>query len=99
MNNIILFLDDCRGIYIPSAFADSVRREYIDESFYSDLNYLADEDNIQDDKYWDVWSDVCDNLKITKDGKTFSLYQEGALFLIDYDNITEQESFEFFGEY
>jgi hypothetical protein len=83
----ILFLDDHRGIYIPRDFAQSIKRDAIayPPTFHhgdinADLDALLDPDGEQ---YWDTWSDICDNAIVTDDkGRTFSLYQDGALWLI-----------------
>lgn len=98
MNTIILYSDDSRGIYIPKHFAESIHREYVQGIDLDHLDYLADSDNLTDDGYWDVWQDVLDNCRLVKDGKAYTLYQDGCLWLLDLDNMTNDEYLEFFGE-
>lgn len=90
--DVILFLDDHRGIYIPRDFAQSIDRTRIAGIEASDLDFLINEPDA--DHYWDVWSEVCDNARVTgTDGTVYTLYQDGALWLIpegmDYDERTD----------
>lgn len=77
---LILFLDDHRGIHIPRDFAACVVRERVTGITDEDYADLANPDS---DTYWDTWTSVCDSAKITgTDGVAYSMYQDGALWLI-----------------
>lgn len=78
--DVILFLDDHRGIYIPRDFARCVDRERVRGIEPDDYAVLENPDH---DLYWDVWSEVCDQATLVdSDGVTYRLYQDGALWLI-----------------
>jgi hypothetical protein len=70
-----LLVNDSYGIYIPSEFAKRYGQFLTQEQ----RNDLSDPDN---EFYWDTWDDVLLSVKITIDGKEFSLYQEGDLWAI-----------------
>lgn len=97
MESIILFADSNRGVYIPKHFAESVQREFVQGIELSLLDDLIEND-IDHDHYWDIWAEVLDNCKLVKDGKTYSLHQDGDLWLIDYDNASEDELTNLLGE-
>lgn len=86
----ILFLDDHRGVYIPRDFAECINRERIEyetggrsleHSIGSDLAYLAI--GPKQEHYWETWESVLDHAVVTDNkGNRFTLYQDGALWLI-----------------
>ncbi len=98
MESIILFADSNRGIYIPQHFAESVEREFVQGIDLSLLDELI-EHGIEYEYYWDIWTEVLDNCKLVKDGKTYSLHQDGDLWLIDYDNASEDELQNLLGDF
>lgn len=75
-----LFLDDHRGVYIPRDFAQCVKREQVSNVTPEQYAIL---ENPEHDLYWDVWMEVCDDAVLTSsNGTTYTLYQDGALWLI-----------------
>ena len=58
---------------------------------------MADPDS---EWYWDVWDTVLNNARVIdrETGQTFVLHQDGDLWLLDLDNMTEEEKFNFFGD-
>lgn len=83
----ILFLDDHRGVYIPRDFAECIRRECVTYRLYQAEDVTADLEILKrgpdGETYWDTWSDVLDHAIVTDDnGQQFTLYQDGALWLI-----------------
>lgn len=89
-----LLLDDCRGIYIP--------RDFCQFENLADWG-LADNDNVDiclagpdHEYYWEAWQAILDNAKHTIYGH--SLYQDGSLWAINYDTISNEQYKEFFGE-
>ena len=89
MDNINLLLSDARGIYIPRDFVqgfDLTKWQGISES---DAETCADPDN---EWYWDSWECILNNAKyIHDDGRVFTLWQEGDLWAICYDSMTDEE--------
>ena len=103
MDNVILFLDESRGVYIPKKFAQIIDTDcIIDYPRFKDyFEVLKEVEPYGEDstEYWDCWQSILDNMQIKDNDKVYSLYQDGDLFLVDYENMTEEESKEFFGEY
>ena len=85
---IHILLDSNRGIYIPRDFeAGILWRDF--DNVPNDIEVLKNPDH---ENYWDVWADVIDNATWTdKDGNTFILYQDGDVFLMCPELMTEEE--------
>ena len=79
---MMLWLSDARGIYIPRDFANS----------FSDLATITgiEPDDLEILKagpdhewYWEAWENVCKNAVITDDkGNAFHVYQDGDCWLV-----------------
>ena len=80
---VILFLSDARGIYIPRDFARSVDRDQVNGVSEEDWEIL--EAGPDHELYWDAWSDVCDNARVTEPttGVVYTVYQDGDCWLIE----------------
>ena len=96
-NAIRLLLNDARGIYIPRDFIeifDTVKWN-IDLSDYQ-RETLASPSN---EGYWDTWECILNDARYTDiEGNSYRLYQDGDLFAICYERLTDEEYLEFFGE-
>jgi hypothetical protein len=92
INSITLLLDDCRGIYIPRDFANFDLTDW-DGIDPDDIEICKQPDH---EYYWDAWQNILDHAKHKKHGH--SLYQDGSLWAVNYDTITDDEYKEFFGE-
>ena len=81
--DITLFLDECRGIYIPCDFAKSLKREFIinREKFDEDLDFLA-RSAPESDFFWETWQYILDNLKVKIGRRTYFFYQDGPVWMI-----------------
>ena len=91
-----LLLSDCRGIKIPQDFYNNfdLSKWHIKKSYF--LNNLND---CYSENYWNAWEEVLDNAYYLDDnGNKFVLYQDGDLFGICYEIMTDSERLEFFGE-
>ena len=92
MSGIQLLLSDSRGIYIPRDFVEC----FDIESWSIDLKYvgrLSDPDN---EFYWDNWNTCLNNAKHTdKDGNKWTLWQDGDLWAICLELMTEEEKANF----
>lgn len=93
LNNVELLLSDARGIYIPRDFIqgfDLTKWKGIPEYTIKTLN------NPDNDGYWDAWNDVLSYAEyIHDDGRVFTLYQDGDLWAICYDSMTDEEKSNF----
>ena len=96
MENIVCLLSSAHGQYIPQAFI----KAYTPEKW----GVTDDEAEIlragpEHPDYWDAWDDVLHCAWHTaEDGRTFALYQDGDLFAVAVDALTDEEYREFFGE-
>ena len=93
-DDITLFLDDARGIYLPRDFAESINREYIinREKWENDLDFLA-KSGTGKDGYWDTWQDVLDGLKVKIGRRTYFFYQDGPVWMIRDNEKVRKEFF------
>ena len=94
---IELLLDSARGTTIPSAFYKDFDFEAwgLDKSKYSELEL---EDN---EGYWDVWHELLDaaSYKFKDDsGLSYTLWQDGDLWAICPELMTDSEYENFFRE-
>jgi len=96
LSNIALLLADNRGTYIPQHFAEDFDMA---EWHVSDDDAAILRAGHDGDLYWETWDHVLDTAYfLADDGRIYSLYQDGALFAIAYDALTDDEYREFFGE-
>ena len=81
----VLFASDRHGVYIPQYFAESVNRDMLTGVLDSDLDALAQGPD-SCEYYWDIWNDVeCNAILTDSNGNTFSLSQDGDLWLVPAD--------------
>lgn len=94
---IELLCDSLHGVYIPQLMA---RQLY-------DAGWTINPDDVTvcdagpvDDYYWEAWHYIIDNAEYTdEDGNIWRLYQDGDLWAYCDDLMTEEEKYNFFGEY
>ena len=93
-DDITLFLDDVRWIYLPRDFAKSINREYIinREKWENDLDFLA-KSGTGKDGYWETWRDVLDGLKVKIGRRTYFFYQDGPVWMIRDNEKVRKEFF------
>ncbi len=97
-DTVILFCSDASGRYIPQRFAAEINQQFLQGVSQDDLNELADPDN---EWYWDTWDRVLCNAKVVDNstGQTYTLWHDGNLWLLDWDNMTEEEKRNFDPEF
>lgn len=96
MNAIQLLFDSNRGIYIPQAFAADIDTSKFDGIDADDLRTL--QLGPEDESYWDAWASILDNAEFKKDGNTWRLHQDGDLFMVCDELMTDDEYESFYGE-
>lgn len=80
---MMLWLEDTRGIYIPQAFAKSFRDREKDVAGVSPESWATLEVGPEDEWYWDIWDSVRDNAIVTDEhGNKYTVYQEGHCWLV-----------------
>lgn len=97
-----LILDSHRGIYIPRDFVTDHSGNTLDEG---NSNWGLTEANIahwgsaadpESEGYWDAWSWILDNAEYTDDsGNKYRLHQDGDLWGVCYDRMTDDEKSNF----
>lgn len=96
MDSINLLVSDANGIYVPQFFAKAY-----DLSLWSGLDpgdVATIEQGPENEYYWDAWNNILDSATYQHDGRTYRLHQDGDLWAIDYDGMTDEEYESFFGE-
>ena len=91
MKNIECIVDSHHGVFVPMVFAQTVKRELLSGVFNETLDYLAKEESLEDDGFWEEWDSVLNNARISDNGKIYHLHQDSDLFIIDWDNLTSEE--------
>lgn len=95
-DNVILLLSDARGIYIPRDFVESVN--FGEDGWQGvsaeDREILLNPDH---EWYWETWDSVLSNAHfVHKDsGKVYHLHQDGDLWAVCYDSMTDEEKLNF----
>ena len=80
---MMLWLDDHRGVYIPRDFANSFRDRDSHVSGVKAEDWAILEAGPDHESYWDAWSDVCDRATVTDEhGHKYRVHQDGACWLI-----------------
>lgn len=106
MSNSHLLLSDARGVYIPRDFVEGFAIAGIDgqEAAPNVWQGIRPEDaetckNPDAEWYWDAWNSILDSAyMIDKNGIRWSLHQDGDLWAVAWDEMTEEEK-ENFGPY
>jgi hypothetical protein len=75
LENAELLINSANGVYIPQIFAERYPSYLTGEQ----IDDLSNPDN---EHYWETWETVLDNIKITIDGKRFTLHQDDDLWAI-----------------
>lgn len=84
--------DSASGIYIPQRFLNECRH-WTGFTPWSLQALSAGPDN---DEYWHAWEQTLDNAFLIVDGREFTLHQDGDLFAVCLDEMSEEEQADFF---
>jgi hypothetical protein len=96
MSGIEILLSDSTGVYIPKFFAEHMAEGWSGGSDY-DLDVLKS--GPEAEAYWEVWDWYLTYASHTdKNGKTWRLYQDGDLFAVCDDLMSDEEYKNFYGE-
>ena len=95
MQNVECIIDGHHGVYVPLVFVQTVNRALLSGVAVETLEYLAKEESLEDDGFWEEWDSVLNNARITHNGKIYHLHQDGDLFAIAWDNLTDEEMVSF----
>ena len=83
-------LSDARGQYIPRDFVANydITEWSIDPESWEANTCAAGPD---EEGYWDAWEVIINEAKYTKGGNTWFLHQDGDLWALCYDLMTDEE--------
>lgn len=94
---IKLLIDGVYGIHIPECFADRFHWDHWNIS--KEDNFCLSLDSEESEHYWETWESVLNNAyHIDEEGNRWTLYQDGDLFAVCPELISDSEYEEFFGE-
>ena len=80
---MLLWLSDARGRYIPRDFASSFADRSKSVSGVSEKDWEILEEGPDHEWYWEAWIKVCDYATVTDDkGIKYFVYQDGDCWLI-----------------
>ena len=80
---MLLWLNDSRGQYIPRDFAQSFVNRAKSVTGVSDEDWAILEAGPDHEQYWDAWTEVEQNARITdENGVKYRIYQDGDCWLI-----------------
>ena len=94
--SIILFADSNRGQYIPQHFAESIDRSKV--KYVSDDDWQILEAGPDHNDYWECWDDVTRDAEVIDGGYTYTIHNDGDLFLVSLNHISPQEYRDLFGD-
>lgn len=93
---VSLLVNDAHGVYVPQVFF---------KNYDTDLWSGIDPDNVkiieegpEHEYYWEAWDEVLASARYTLGGHTWTLWQDGNLFAVCGDLLTDVEYKCFFGE-
>ncbi len=91
---IDLLLSDARGVYIPRDFCEefNITMWGLDPESWEVQTCKAGPDT---DGYWDAWTEILDKAKYKLKEDTYTLHQDGDLFAMCYERMTDEEKCNF----
>ena len=80
---IMLWLSDARGRYIPRDFANSFADRAKTVSGVSDGDWITLENGPDTEWYWEAWDNVCNSAIVTdENGVQYRVHQDGDCWLV-----------------
>ena len=93
-DSIEIISDSARGMFIPQHAAECLAPGWA----ISDTDRETLTAGPENEYYWDTWASVIDYAEYTDEsGNVWRLYQDGDLFAVCEDLMTDQEYMDFFG--
>lgn len=97
---VTLILSDARGVYIPRDFVtDSYNEVAVDHCKAWQINPEDAEilaSGPDHEYYWETWDDVLSNAHyVDEEGNKYFLNQDGDLWALCYDRMTDEEKLNF----
>lgn len=102
LNAVTLILSDARGIYIPRDFVtndyNEIAHDHCAAWGLTEANqaYWADAADPDNEWYWEAWDWILNNAQFTdEDGNVYRLHQDGDLWGICAERMTDEEKSNF----
>jgi hypothetical protein len=98
MESIQLLISDASGIYIPQRFVQECLEPRAGSIIANGSQWAIETclEGPDSEGYWDAWMDICDRFKYqSESGDIHTLYQDGDLWLICYERMTDEEKTNF----
>ena len=97
---VTLILSDTRGVYIPRDFVtDDYNELAVDHCTAWGINQEDAEilaSGPDHEYYWETWDDVLSNARyVDEEGNKYFLSQDGDLWALCYDRMTDEEKLNF----
>ena len=90
MDAVTLYCSDRFGVYIPKEFAETYDRAAWAGINSDDVRVLCA--GPEHEEYWDAWEAVLNSAWATADdGHIYRLHQDGDLWVICYERMTDEE--------
>lgn len=90
MKAIEHLLSDARGVYIPRDFVDSFSADEWDLNPYS-WAFISCMTGPDTDDYWQAWEQILNTAEYHQNGHVWRLHQDGDLWAICYELMTDEE--------
>ena len=97
MNAVNLLVDSSLGVYVPHAFAKNYDLSLWSNIDQEDIDILL-KGPFNNDQYWDAWDSVLESATYQHQHNTWHLYQDGDLFALCDNLMTNEEYRNFYGE-
>ena len=96
MDSIQLLLSDAREIYIPRDFVDGFDLDKwgLDPDSWEVQTCLKGP-SYENDDYWEAWQEILNHAEYKTEEGTYSLYQDGDLWAICPELMTDEEKHNF----
>lgn len=85
---VVHIFDGSRGVYIPQAFGQHCNENWHGVSAENRQTLINGPD---DEWYWEAWDSVLNSAYFEKDGNKWTLYQDGDLWAMCYELMSDEE--------
>jgi hypothetical protein len=82
MSDMLLWLSDAHGQYLPRDFANSFVNRAAHVAGVSDEEWSILEAGPDHEWYWEAWNDVCDNAVVIDGDTKYRVWQDGDCWLV-----------------
>ena len=93
---INLLVSDSHGVYVPQVFASNFDLSLWNGIRPEDIETI--EAGPDHEWYWDAWNDILSSAEYVTEGNTYRLHQDGDLWAVCYEQMSDDEYRDFFGE-